>query len=100
VIPYRNGDPRFGYKNRKSYEGSTMNTLRKTAMLALGALAVLASQVFFAAPGSGARAAAPDDVPRSIAPYFKTATSSPKAPDADGFLQRWQIGRASCRERV
>jgi hypothetical protein len=68
-----------------------MNTLRKTAMLALGALAVLASQVFFAAPGSGARAAAPDDVPRSIAPYFKTATSSPKAPDADGFLQRWLL---------
>ena len=68
-----------------------MNTLRKTAMLALGALAVLAFQVFFAAPGSGARAAAPDDVPRSIAPYFKTATSSPKAPDADGFLQRWLL---------
>ena len=64
-----------------------MNTLRKTAMLATGALAVLAFPVYFAAPGS----AAPDDVPRSIAPYFTPATSSPKAPDADGFLQRWLL---------
>lgn len=36
--------------------------------------------------------AAPDNSaasPRSLAPYFTVATSQPKAPDADGFLQRW-----------
>ena len=68
-----------------------MNTLRKIVMLAMGVLAVLAFQVFSAAPGSAAPASAPDDAPRSIAPYFTPATSSPKAPDADGFLQRWLL---------
>ena len=68
-----------------------MNTIRKVMMLAMGVLAVLAFQVFPAAPGSAASAAAPDDVPRSIAPYFTPATSSPKAPDADGFLRRWLL---------
>ena len=29
--------------------------------------------------------------PRTIAPYFTPATSVPKAPDADGFLQRWML---------
>jgi len=68
-----------------------MNTLRKTVMLGMGVLAVLAFQFFSAAPGSAARAAAPEDLPRSIAPYFTPATSSPKAPDAEGFLQRWLL---------
>ena len=68
-----------------------MNTLRKIVMPAMGVLAVLAFQVFSAAPGSAVPAAAPDDAPRSIAPYFTPATSSPKAPDADGFLQRWLL---------
>src|ERR1035437_134688 len=36
-------------------------------------------------------AAAPDDAPRSIARYFKMAASSPRAPDAEGFLQRWLL---------
>jgi hypothetical protein len=68
-----------------------MNTFRKIAMLGMGVLAVLAFQVFSAAPGSAAPAAAPDDAPRSIAPYFTAATSSPKAPDPEGFLQRWLL---------
>ena len=68
-----------------------MNTLRKIVMVVMGLPAFLAFQVFSAAPGSAAPAAAPEDVPRSIAPYFKTAASSPKAPDADGFLQRWLL---------
>ena len=29
--------------------------------------------------------------PRTLAPYFTPATSQPKAPDADGFLQRWML---------
>ena len=68
-----------------------MNTLRKIVMPAIGVLAVLAFQVFSAVPGSAAPAAAPDDATRSIAPYFTPATSSPKAPDHDGFLQRWLL---------
>ena len=31
------------------------------------------------------------DTTRSIAPYFKKITSSTKAPDAEGFLQRWLL---------
>ena len=31
------------------------------------------------------------DTTRSIAPYFIQITSSSKAPDADGFLQRWLL---------
>jgi hypothetical protein len=50
----------------------------------------LTFQVFSAASGSGAPAA-PDDGRRTIAPYFTPATSSPKAPDTDGFLQRWLL---------
>jgi hypothetical protein len=57
-----------------------MNTLRKIVMLIFGAAAV--SALF---------SAAPEESPRSIAPYFAPATSSPKAPDPDGFLQRWLL---------
>jgi len=59
-----------------------MNKLRKIEMLAFGVLAVLAFQ---------ASSAAPEIAPRSLAPYFTAATSAPKAPDADGFLQRWLL---------
>jgi hypothetical protein len=59
-----------------------MNMLRKIVTPAMGILAVLAIQVF---------SAAADDAPRSVAPYFTTAESSPKAPDRDGFLQRWLL---------
>jgi hypothetical protein len=68
-----------------------MNTLRRTVMLVMGVQAALAAQVSSAAPGSAAPAAAPDNAPRSIAPYFTPATSSPKVPDAEGFLQRWLL---------
>jgi len=40
-----------------------------------------------AVPGN----AAEDTAPRSIAPYFTPATSPSKAPDPDGFLQRWLL---------
>ncbi len=85
-----------------------MNTLRKMVMLISGVLAVLAFHVALAAPAAdagaggpgggergfgargGGRSATPDH-PRSLAPYFTPATSSPKAPDKDGFLQRWLL---------
>ncbi len=59
-----------------------MNKLRKIVMLVFGVLGVLAFQI---------SSAAPDNALRSLAPYFTPATSSPKAPDADGFLQRWLL---------
>ena len=31
------------------------------------------------------------DTTRSLEPYFVHAASSPKAPDAEGFLQRWLL---------
>jgi hypothetical protein len=78
-----------------------MNTLRKFAMPVMGVLAVLAFQdassaqpagaAPVGAPGRAAQATAPDNAPRTIAPYFTPATSAPKAPDKDGFLQRWLL---------
>ena len=59
-----------------------MNVLRKLVMPAICVLVVLAIQVF---------SAAHDDAPRSTAPYFTPAESSPKAPDREGFLQRWLL---------
>ena len=32
-----------------------------------------------------------NDTTRSLSPYFKPVTSSPKKPDAQGFLQRWLL---------
>ena len=76
-----------------------MNTLRKIVMLVFVVLAVSLSQVYSAVSDGPARGAGPGgtartftpDHPRSLSPYFTPATSSPKAPDADGFLQRWLL---------
>lgn len=43
------------------------------------------------APTSAGRAGTPDNAPRSIAPYFTPATRVPRAPDIEGFLQRWLL---------
>ena len=51
-------------------------------LLIFGGLAVLGFRVSSAAAG---------DAPRSLAPYFTPATPTSKAPDADGFLQRWLL---------
>jgi hypothetical protein len=68
-----------------------MNMLHKIAMPVIGVLAALSFQVSSAAQGRAAQPAPPDNTPRSIAPYFKPATAAPKAPDAEGFLQRWLL---------
>jgi hypothetical protein len=68
-----------------------MNTLRRIVMLGTGVLALSAFQISSGAQGRAAAAAAPDNAPRSIAPYFTLATTVPKAPDPDGFLQRWLL---------
>ena len=85
-----------------------MKTLGKIPFLAFCVLTVCASHVSVAAqsraaqapaPG-GAQAAAPagatraavaDSAPRTIAPYFRPAARLPKAPDIEGFLQRWLL---------
>jgi hypothetical protein len=43
------------------------------------------------APPGTTRASLPDSAPRTIAPYFAPASRAPRAPDAEGFLQRWLL---------
>jgi hypothetical protein len=64
-----------------------MNIFRNIATLVFCVLVVLAYQNSSAASGG----AGTGDSIRSIAPYFTPASSSPKTPDADGFLQRWML---------
>jgi len=65
-----------------------MNNVRSMALIAL----LVCAFPFCAAQPGGARfLPVTGDTTRSIAPYFTPATSSPKAPDADGFLQRWLL---------
>jgi hypothetical protein len=60
-------------------------------MLVFGLPIVLASQGRSAASDSTAHGVTNSEATRSIAPYFIPATSSPKAPDTEGFLQRWLL---------
>jgi hypothetical protein len=96
-----------------------MNAFRRIVVSAAGVLAVVAIQVFHsipaiaasqvapsAAPTSPLPTAAPADAmrmgrlppdaaaanaPRTIVPYFVPATALPKAPNVEGFLQRWLL---------
>jgi hypothetical protein len=78
-----------------------MTKFRTVVMLAFGILVVSAFLLFSATSGSAAGAAGPgrsgrdatpvDPAPRTLAPYFTPATSTPKAPDAEGFIQRWML---------
>jgi len=58
-----------------------MKTPRKFAMALFAVLAASATRVALAA----------DEAPRSLAPYFTPATAPAKAPNKDGFLQRWLL---------
>lgn len=62
-----------------------MNALCRSVLLPMGILALSAAEISSAAP------AAPDNATHSTASYFTPAASRPKAPDADGFLQRWLL---------
>jgi hypothetical protein len=71
-----------------------MSTLRRILLLSLGTLAVLALQSpsAIAGGGRGGRGGGVvDNGPRSLAPYFTPVIPGPKAPDKDGFLQRWLL---------
>ena len=58
-----------------------MNTLRNWITLFCAVPATLAHQV----------SSASDNPARTLAPYFTAAISFPKAPDSEGFLQRWLL---------
>jgi hypothetical protein len=58
-----------------------MSILRKS-VIAFCPLILFSLQIF---------SAEPDNPPRTLASYFTPATASPKAPDKDGFLQRWLL---------
>lgn len=66
-----------------------MNTIRNIWLQGIGVLALVALQMVSA--GRALPAAEPDETQRSIAPYFVPAASAPKAPDKDGFIQRWLL---------
>jgi hypothetical protein len=71
-----------------------MNTFRNitiVVMLVFNVLDGFAFQVGSPASGNTARKTTASDQIRSIAPYFKPATSSPKIPNTEGFLQRWLL---------
>lgn len=57
----------------------------------MAAMAVLCGFAFQCPAQPPVPAAATDNGPRKIAPYFKPATPSPMAPDADGFIRRWLL---------
>jgi len=79
-----------------------MKTLRNIIIPVFIVLCVLSLQVFSASSdrsgrggargGRYGRSVTPEDPnPRTIAPYFTKATSGAKAPDPNGFLQRWML---------
>ncbi len=67
-----------------------MNIFRKSLMLIFGLLVVSTVMVLSIMP-AGADNNTTGSSARTIAPYFKPVTSSPKVPDMDGFLQRWLL---------
>ncbi len=79
-------------KNPSFHERLTMRLFRIAMVPVFSVLAVLAWQGCSATSGQVAESAtASRDTTRSIAPYFTPAVSSPKAPDSDGFIQRWLL---------
>jgi hypothetical protein len=68
-----------------------VNIFRNIMMLVFNLLVILVFQNCLAASNSAADSTTTSDDVLTIVPYFKPATSSPKAPDDEGFLQRWLI---------
>jgi hypothetical protein len=70
-----------------------MNIKRNALLLAAGFVILAALRSQGQPPGSGNRidSITKNDTIRSIAPFFVNATISKKAPDPDGFIQRWLL---------
>jgi len=67
-----------------------MSRLRGTLPAGAMILPVLALAASLVVP-AWAAADQPASAPTSLAPYFEPTSAAPKAPDADGFLQRWLL---------
>lgn len=69
-----------------------MNIKPKTLLLAIG-LAILVGQGLQGCSASKGKtnSAVKTDTTRSIAAYFTPATTKPKTPNAEGFIQRWLL---------
>jgi hypothetical protein len=68
-----------------------MKIFQNIMMPVFGIMVVLALQAYSDASNDTANNTTTSDSTRSIAPYFTQVTSSPEAPDADGFIQRWLL---------
>jgi hypothetical protein len=68
-----------------------MKIFRNIIMLVFSILALLALESYSGLPKDETNNTLTSDTTRSIAPYFTKVTSSQKAPDIDGFFQRWLL---------
>src|SRR5512133_4020528 len=68
-----------------------MNFKIRTLMAALGLVILAGIQVCSAASRSEISGIAQSDTAPGLASYFTPATKKVKAPDAEGFLQRWML---------
>ena len=70
-----------------------MNIKRKALLLAVGSVILIGSELpgRSAMAGSKIKGMAMADTVLSLAPYFTPATTSKKAPNAEGFIQRWTL---------
>jgi hypothetical protein len=68
-----------------------MKMFRNVLILVFGLLVVSTFQVWSFAFSDANTNTKKSDTNRTIAPHFTPATSSQKAPDADGFVQRWLL---------
>jgi len=57
----------------------------------MGRKQLLLSALSLSLAAPAAAAATPPPAPANLAPYFTPESGAPKAPDADGFLQRWLL---------
>jgi hypothetical protein len=67
-----------------------MNLLHNSVIMGVGVLAAFAVPSSFAA-GAAKPVTPLAESPRTMAPYLMPAKPDPKAPDAEGFLQRWLL---------
>jgi hypothetical protein len=70
-----------------------MNMKRRTMLIAVALVMLvgLGLQGCSATSSSVLSTATPTDTTRTIAPFFSQATTGEKAPDSEGFIQRWLL---------
>jgi len=68
-----------------------MNFIRTTLLLATGFVVLVTSTGCSSTSKGKSGSTAKSDTATSIAGYFTPATTKPKSPNADGFIQRWSL---------